>query len=273
MLKNILGWFLGVLFTIWFLRKQRELLVEVSKMGTNASSLDDVLPNPSRRDIYHVAFLLQQRLPPELIPRILDYAEYWLRSTVKVRQPMEVSDLRVLTWRTEYIVPGVTYLSTLPIGQCPGDEDGVALVGQHPVRKVVFTVESQDQGWSDYRDDHGTERGSWTWFEAVVREPGQLVYQDLLRSSMDALSSEEQRRATLPQPPTGRLIYKNLHAEGRWRRYVRTWSIFDEDDEIKTWILELKRGQIIDLTVWARFPGWRNRVAGAKIDVYLAAVR
>lgn len=38
---------------------------------------------------------------------------------------------------------------------------------QHPCRKIVFTITSHDQGWAhNARNDRGSYRGSWTWFEA-----------------------------------------------------------------------------------------------------------
>lgn len=38
---------------------------------------------------------------------------------------------------------------------------------QHPCRKIVFTITSHDQGWSNTaRQDRGSYRGSYTWFEA-----------------------------------------------------------------------------------------------------------
>lgn len=38
---------------------------------------------------------------------------------------------------------------------------------QRPCRKIVFTIQSHDQGWAhNARNDRGTYRGSWTWFEA-----------------------------------------------------------------------------------------------------------
>ncbi|KAI0848487.1 hypothetical protein F5Y00DRAFT_86554 [Daldinia vernicosa] len=37
---------------------------------------------------------------------------------------------------------------------------------EHPFRKVVFDIESCDQGWSSQHGDHGTYRSSFTWFEA-----------------------------------------------------------------------------------------------------------
>lgn len=36
----------------------------------------------------------------------------------------------------------------------------------HPVRKIVFTIKSKDQGWGGAREHKGTYAGSWTWFEA-----------------------------------------------------------------------------------------------------------
>lgn len=37
----------------------------------------------------------------------------------------------------------------------------------HPCRKIVFTITSRDQGWSNTaRQDRGSYRGSYTWFEA-----------------------------------------------------------------------------------------------------------
>jgi hypothetical protein len=146
-------------------------------------------------------------------------------------------------------------------------------VGQYPVRKIIFTVESQDQGWSDYPQFHGTENESFTWFEAVVREPSQPVYQDILRAR-EEVDYDERRRDDIPEPPRGREVCKNVHAGREWRRKSVAWSGGDsEDEETRTWVGNLKRGQVVDFTVWARFPGWRNRVRAASIKVYLAAVR
>jgi hypothetical protein len=35
---------------------------------------------------------------------------------------------------------------------------------EHPVRKIVFTITSRDQGWT--HQQKGTYESSWTWFEA-----------------------------------------------------------------------------------------------------------
>lgn len=36
----------------------------------------------------------------------------------------------------------------------------------NPVRKIVFSVKSKDQGWGGNREHKGTYKSSWTWFEA-----------------------------------------------------------------------------------------------------------
>src|SRR6478735_2823695 len=41
---------------------------------------------------------------------------------------------------------------------------------QYPVRKVVFTIRSKDQGWSSDTENRHTYNGSWTWFEAGLEK-------------------------------------------------------------------------------------------------------
>lgn len=37
--------------------------------------------------------------------------------------------------------------------------------GEYPCRKIVFTLKSHDQGWGGQREQRGTYKGSYTWFE------------------------------------------------------------------------------------------------------------
>ena len=46
--------------------------------------------------------------------------------------------------------------------------DGVPRALVNPCRKIVFTIESKDQGWGGDADDENSFHGSWTWFEAGV---------------------------------------------------------------------------------------------------------
>lgn len=40
----------------------------------------------------------------------------------------------------------------------------------NPVRKIVFTIRSKDQGWGGDRASRHTFGGSWTWFEAGLEK-------------------------------------------------------------------------------------------------------
>ena len=276
MLLDVFFWILGFAFALHFLRKQQALLAEASqleraKMATSTTSNNDL----TRHDIYHIAFLLQQKLPPELVPRIVDQAEFWLKSTVSLEEEMQVADIHIMGRRDHYLCAGVTYLSTLPLGEVAGEgPDSIRLVGKQPVRKVVFHTVSQDQGWSSFPDDHGTDRGCWTWFEAVVRDASQPTYQQVVRDHQENRNNQEsETQQPLQDPPQGVELMRNLHALREWRGYSKALSVHDEDEGVRNWMSGLERGQVLDLTVWARYPGWQNRVKSASIDVYLSVIR
>lgn len=42
--------------------------------------------------------------------------------------------------------------------------------GNHPCRKVVFTLRSHDQGWGDDLSNRGSYRSSYTWFDAGLEK-------------------------------------------------------------------------------------------------------
>lgn len=44
------------------------------------------------------------------------------------------------------------------------------LKGDHPCRKIVFTIKSHDQGWGGGRQNKGTYKGSYTWFDVGKEE-------------------------------------------------------------------------------------------------------
>ena len=114
---------------------------------------------PCHNDVRQVHSILTADLgfPTELADMIIDFAEYW--------PVLETS-------RKEHVSVGGSYtngnntallylLLDEPIPKPQGEEHVV-------VRDVKFRIKSCDQGWSDDRRDHGTYRGSWTWFEACI---------------------------------------------------------------------------------------------------------
>jgi len=137
--------------------------------------------------------------------------------TVEKRKPeMELVDRRA---ETAYVSDGsISYLTSKPI------PSGKKLT------KVVITVVSKDQGWSNFPEDHGTYRGSWTWFELSV-------------GSSSEVPGEKWRGE----------VVRNLHAHGDFKKH--TIEISDKGLYEKA-----ESGDV--LTVWAhaQFGGWKNTV-------------
>ena len=211
--------------------------------------LDQSLPNKqdyyprTARDAYYTFFLLRQKLPPELAYNILEEAEYWLKSTT------ERTELAIVTDRNQRTLTqqaGLHYLSSEPIGT-----EGKGRL--HPVRKIVFTITSKDQGWADNPAFNGTYEQSYTWFEAVTRG----------RDVTEQTSHSESRR-----------IVTNVRAGKEYKTHTVALYANAEDEGEKEWVKNnLKRGHQVDITVWARYPGWENHVAAARIEVFTAVLR
>jgi len=107
----------------------------------------------------------------------------------------------------------------------------------HPLRRLVITTVSKDQGWSSYPETHGTREGSWTWFELTLDDEDTGI--EIARVE----------------------IVKNIHAG----------TTFDEhraviDDE--RILGQAKKGDKLSVWVRAMYPGWVNRVRLVKIETW-----
>ncbi|OQD64298.1 hypothetical protein PENPOL_c008G04684 [Penicillium polonicum] len=172
--------------------------------------------------------ILRQKLPSELVLEILEFAEYWVLSAVhrEGRVGYSENDCR----------DRIPYLTSKPIQG-----------GRFPVQEIKINIWSHDQGWSSYREDHGTFRNSWTWFElGIERPPGR-----------DDISKDEDLR-----------LATNVHAE----REAMNHQITYRRDQKLRWMESLQEGDLISIVPRARFPGWRNTVEKASIEVYTSPV-
>lgn len=235
---------------------------------------------PTRSDIYHVAFLLRQKVPPELAVQILDFAEYWLKISTVMGEDAVVPDMSWFPFHyRDDSLTGISYLCSRPIGEDPHETNGPGLVGLHPARKVVFTVTSKDQGWSSFSQHHGTEEGSYTWFEACARDHTLVDHHRGRAGWIRRLDRAEEMLVSgrhiepRPLPARGRELFRNIHAGRHWRTKTIQWGVHDDEKDVREWVDNIKNGQLIELTAWAQYPGWENHVKSAQIDVYLAAVR
>ena len=115
-------------------------------------------------------------------------------------------------------------------------EDCVPYVVSRPIpggkklRKVIITVASKDQGWSNYLDDYGTYRNSWTWFELSVGSPSK--------------DSGERWCG---------FVVRNLHAHSDFKEHV----IEITDGKLYE---KARSGDVLTVWAWAKFPGWKNTV-------------
>jgi hypothetical protein len=211
---------------------------------TDLQPTDDKPIMDSRADriheIYHVVFLLQQKLVRDVIPAIIDYAELYECMTSETRfQPL----LRI----SERQAPKQLLVCEVP--------KPLARV-LRPVRAIVFTINSHDQGFASDRDG-----GSWTWFTAQkLAQPvgdGQTSVDDISTPS----SLNEHRE-----------IIRNLMARSRFTTHQVVWRADAEDPAEAEWVSSMQAGDQFAVHAWARFPAWVNHISDVSVKVYTVAV-
>ena len=181
-------------------------------------------------------------LPNEIILQILDHPSRWIQ-------------VHCVKWRA---VAAQEPLRCRSNGPQHGDwqilvTDPVSGQVINKLRKVTYSFRSQDQGWSDYHQDHGTYENSWTWFEAgLTRFEDKSAQGEELRRQNDLRAEKERDRYEL---------HRNRHTGLHPEDYVIELG---EEHAL------LKRAEEGDrFALWARavFPGWENRVHKAGIQI------
>ncbi|KAK2624670.1 hypothetical protein QTJ16_005863 [Diplocarpon rosae] len=164
-----------------------------TELDMATSFYDSERYTPSTKDVYSVKSDLVKKfaLPIELVDTVVDFAEYWPRTTTcrtggefhlrsyplgyipdastSTTCPMAAIDAVSQTYPTIAAQPFNPHLNS----RHHDDREDVfskwtdasQIRGEHPCRKVVFTIVSHDQGWGGGSADRGTYKGSFTWFE------------------------------------------------------------------------------------------------------------
>lgn len=285
-------------------------------MGTDGT---DAHQQPTIAEIMQIKDFfadLPHPLPIELIDQILDEAEYWAHSTVEVMGKISVEGDRMYMRTMPFALPGTEGdLKVTDLGQNSSDvhrligggtgeaeaEGWVSPRGCNPARKVVFELESKDQGWSGEPDNHGSYRGSYTWFEAgvesvplnFIREEHVQWTSPMIFSGLNDLHDspihfvlKSPLQTPFLHPPTH--IQRNIHAGKDWRIHNIEWHYLDCFEEASVeaqdaddngrgrksldgnFVRNLTKGDCITLWMRARFPGWWCYIKRAKISVYWA---
>ncbi|EPS95659.1 hypothetical protein FOMPIDRAFT_93133 [Fomitopsis schrenkii] len=164
-------------------------------------------------------------LPSPSVWQIIEDAEYWVRS----RDRRDY--LQVIALDAE-VQEALCCTATIPL----------YVRRYKPLRRVVFNIESRDQGWRLSND-----RRSWTWFEVG----GNIA----------------------PR----RHIVHNIPASWERRVHRTQWdnSLHDgspEDAQLLEWMSSIAGGQEVSVFARAQFRGWENHVHRVIIEVYCACV-
>lgn len=205
---------------------------------TNKATMDSRADNV--HEIYHIVFLLQQKLVRDVIPAIIEYGElYECTTTPNAFYP----HLRVSEHRAPMRL--LTCEVTQPLARV-----------LRPVRKIVFRINSHDQGFAS-----DPNAGSWTWFTA----------QKLPATDKNCqISGEESSEA--PAASEHRELYRNPVADRRWVTHEVTWRADSDNPAEAEWVSSLKGGERFAVHAWARFPAWVNQISDIRVMVYTVAI-
>ena len=171
---------------------------------------------PTPLDITHVRSIFP--LPQELVTKILDMAEYWAYSRTVRSEPGHFHNANVRYLQSERIQGGDF---------------------THPLRRLIVTMDSKDQGWSSYPELHGTRQDSWTWFELTLD---------------DGRTGDEIVRVE---------VIRNIHAGEIFIQH----RIDIEDERV---LGQAQKGDLLSVWVRAMYPGWCNHVRSVEIEAWVA---
>jgi hypothetical protein len=194
-------------------------------------------------NIYHIGFLLRQKLIRDVVPAILEYAELYSSTTsseefdpsLRISQreaPKQLIECKIAKVKTRVL---------------------------RPVRKITFKISSHDQGFAS-----DLSKGSWTWFTARKCMPEM----DLLPGSM--LEVDDRNEAEYSHH---REICSNVVASRQWRTHEISWRADSLDPVEAEWVSSFVAGDRFAVYAWANYPAWVNHVGDISVTVhYVAAV-
>lgn len=191
------------------------------------------------REIYHIAFLLRQRLVPDVISAIMIYAELF--------EPHHL-----YTCRMDPVLVAEQYSSPRRCIKTPPIMCTARV--KRPVRKVTFDIEAHDQGWAG-----DMNAGSWTWFIAQIER----------QDESDAPQQEQPEESSLPSE---REIVRNPIAQREFTHHHVEWRADSDDVDEAKWVSSLVGGDLISVHALARYTGWINYVRSVSVTVHTVAI-
>lgn len=243
---------------------------DANNMDAEDDSLYDCTQQQADRDaslrqIYHITFLLRQRLNVDVARIVMSHTELYevYRQRRRPNDPLHIM---------EFNSPQPCFVGTAIQAR--------ARV-QHPVRRVTFRLESRDQGWVTDRNS-----GSWTWFTVgVLPASGENVSNDTDYDQTDLMfnapgmyhgddANNDRDREYGRQNPIfdslvrERELYRNDVGCRHFQVKTVTWDSDSEIEEEAAWVRSLQRGDRIVVRAWAQFAGWQNSVRCTSVSIF-----
>ncbi|EWC43490.1 hypothetical protein DRE_07522 [Drechslerella stenobrocha 248] len=257
-------------------------------------------PAQYEQDARATTELLASRIPPELIPDILDNADCFAHATLAARNHTASVHDNDAIYLTAF-VPDFPAFDDDTAGR-GGRVDAGGRRGR--VRRVVFSLSSHDQGWSSWPGDNGSFRGAWSWFDVELWRDKPAVATSTATTAAATTSGDggggggaEDNKQEKELVGTW-LLQRNRHATRTSEDHVITWDWrtdeLDDDDDDKwepktlrnsghrdrwhrdgriangAFVRELRGGDEIRVIMKARYPGWSCTVDRCKIELFWA---
>lgn len=183
---------------------------------------------------YRSRFAQKERAVRDLAARILDEAQYWLRSTKRSDEPLAANEAECASI-PPYIVSDPIYGRS-----------------EQPVRRVTFNIRGHDQGFSDYPEWHGTQQRSFTWYEVGIHRAD---------GSHFVFTDKDERN-----------LVANFHAVWTTSTY-RIDCGYEAGQRACRWMSELEPGDCVAIRMRAQYLGWVNYIEAASIEIYTTCLR
>ena len=171
-----------------------------------------------------------QQLISEIDQKKNNLSFYILRKYLKKRLPLE---LITLILQLAWVLPLQSKFSEVATSISNDEFRYLELTAYDKPVGLYFQIISHDQGWSNFAEDYGTYRNSWTYGFIRVNEKQEKVY-------------------------------VNLHASSEWQLHEKYYTAKSD------LVHQIKKGDKISLMVKAEFDGWINHVYSAQLTLYYA---
>ncbi|GAA6013754.1 hypothetical protein JCM10207_008180 [Rhodosporidiobolus poonsookiae] len=250
------------------------LLTSALWPASSSSSKGTGHASPSRDDCHAIyTLLVSQGLPAELAASILEAAEFFPMHVTTLRGTNRSQDAMLLVRSSDTGAQRARFLLvSQPVPAAPGGQK--ACVG-----KIEVWTDSRDQGFSDFRQYHGTREGSSSWFEAVLMRQHTAAWDPMILEDDEEWPPSGPKNLRVPPslrpygiiPGTHTRLHCNLHAVRSFNEFATAFTATSPGPGGRL-VRRAREGDRILVYALAEYPAWVNLVRGCEIRVGVRAV-